>query len=82
MGRDVYLVVTYESKKKEVPTLYITMKDDKQSHVKAVWSDGKKAVFSYDCIARMFEGYLIPQELKSIAVSTGEHPMTITEVNC
>lgn len=80
MGRDVYIVVTYESKKKEVPTLYVTMKDDRQSHVKAVWSDGKKAVFSYDCIARMFEGYLIPEELKSIAVSTGEHPMTVTEV--
>ncbi len=80
LGKDVYLVVSYHSAKKEVPTLYISMKDGTQSHVKAVWSDGKKAVYSYDCIRRMFKNYLIPEEMESLAISTGEHPMTISEV--
>ena len=80
MGRNTFIVVSYHSDGNETPTLYITMKDNKQSHVKAVWSDGKKAVYSYDCIARMFPGYLIPEEIDGLAVSTGEKPMTISEI--
>lgn len=80
LGRTTYIVVSYHSDAGETPTLYISMKDNKQSHVKAVWSDGAKAVYSYDCIAKMFPGYLIPEEMDSLAVSTAEKPMTITEV--
>lgn len=80
LGRTTFLVVSYQSAGNETPTLYIEMKDGKQSHVKAVWSDGKKAVYSYDCIAKMFPGYLIPEEMKSLAISTAEKPMTISEI--
>lgn len=80
LGRNTFIVVSYHSDGNETPTLYITMKDNKQSHVKAVWSDGEKAVYSYDCIAKMFPGYLIPEEIDSLAVSTGEKPMTIREI--
>ncbi len=80
LGKGVFLVVTYHSDHGEVPTLYISMKDGKQSHVKAVWNDEKKAVYSYDCIARMFPGYLIPEEMESLALSTAENPMSISEI--
>lgn len=75
-----FIVVSYQSEGRETPTLYIEMKDGMQSHVKAVWSDGKRAVYSYDCIAKMFPGYLIPEEVRSLAVSTAEKPMTVSEV--
>lgn len=80
IGRNAFLVVSYESEGRETPTLYMEMKDGKQSHVKAVWSDGKRAVYSYDCIAKMFSNYLIPEEVRSLAVSTAEKPMTISEI--
>lgn len=80
LDRQTFLVVSYQSAGRETPTLYIEMKDGKQSHVKAVWSDGKRAVYSYDCIAKMFPGYLIPEEMRSLAVSTAEKPMTISEI--
>ncbi len=80
MGDGSYVLITYEAEDGVEPNLQFTMADGSQQGATPTCVAGNKALFSYRDIQGFLAGYLIPQEIANMQVSSGDGTMKITKV--
>ncbi len=80
MGDGSYVLITYEAEDGVEPNLQFTMADGSQQGATPTCVAGNKALFSYRDIQGFLAGYLVPQEIANMQVSSGDGAMKVTGV--